>query len=66
MNKQEAAVIGAYTGVLMGEFKDLHTYIEKILGHEVYTSQLANEELAEKIKNKSKPDFLALADSLED
>lgn len=60
MTRREAAVIGAYTGILCGPFNDLHQYIEEIMGRPVQTAELANEALAEEIKQKAKPDFLNL------
>ena len=60
MTKREAAIVGAYTGILLGDFSDLHGYIEEILGRPVFTHELGNKELAEHIKDVSKSDFLAL------
>ena len=60
MTKKEAAIISAYTGIMLGEFSDMHKYIEKILGRPVWTHELGNSETAEMIKEKSKPDFMAI------
>lgn len=60
MTKREAAIIGAYTGILLGDFSDMHEYIEETLGRPVFTHELGRKELAEYIKDVSKPDFLAL------
>lgn len=32
MTKREAAIVSAYTGYLIGEFKDYHAYVEEIMG----------------------------------
>lgn len=32
LTKQQAAIIGAYTGIVAGPFSDLHEYAEKIMG----------------------------------
>ena len=61
MTKKEAAIISAYTGVLLGEFSDMHEYIEQILDRPVWTHQLANEDISNEIKNKSRDDFIALS-----
>ena len=61
MTKKEAAIISAYTGVLLGEFSDMHEYIEQILGRPVWTHQLANEDIHNEIKNKSRDDFISLS-----
>ena len=58
MTKKEAAIVTAYTGILIGEFSDLHEYIEKILGRPVFTHELADKELWVEIKEKSRKDFI--------
>ncbi len=40
MNKREAAIVAAYTGFLIGEFSDMHKYIEEIMGGSVFTHEL--------------------------
>ena len=61
MTKQEAAIVSAYTGMLLGKFSDMHAYIEKILQRPVWTHKLANKELAKQIKDKSKQDFCSIS-----
>lgn len=60
MTKREAAIIGAYTGILIGDFDDLHQYIEEVMGRPVWSHELASKEVNEEIKRKAKPDLLAL------
>ncbi len=60
MTRREAAIVGAYTGVLTGDFSDMHGYIEEIMGHPVFTHQLGNEAIVAIIKEKAKPDFISL------
>lgn len=60
MTKREAAIIGAYTGVLLGKFDDMHSYIEEIMGRPVWTHELANEATMNAIKTKSRSDFIAI------
>lgn len=64
MNKKEAAIIGAYTGILIGDFDDLHIYIEQIMNGPVFTHQLGNKEFMEKVKEAAKPDFLDICQNL--
>jgi len=64
MNKREGAIIGAYTGVLCGEFGDLHEYIEEIMGRSVWTHELGSKTISKEIKDKSKADFVVLAESI--
>ena len=56
----QAAVIGAYTGILAGKFADMHEYIEAILGRSVFTHELASEEVVQEIKEKSRKDFISI------
>lgn len=32
MTKIEAAIVSAYTGILIGEFEDFHDYAEEVMG----------------------------------
>ena len=41
MTKREAAIVSAYTGVLIGDFDEVHKYIEELLGRPVFTHELA-------------------------
>ena len=58
MNKREAAIISAYTGILIGNFADMHKYIEEKLGRSVWTHELDDKITWEEIKQKSKEDFI--------
>ena len=58
MTKREAAIISAYTGVLVGEFDNLHKYIESLFNRPVFVHELPT--LADLIKEKSRSDFMAL------
>jgi hypothetical protein len=58
LSRDQAAIIGAYTGVLCGPFPDLHEYTEKVLNRPVFTHEFANEELYKELREKCKQDFL--------
>lgn len=58
MTKREAAIVSAYTGVLIGKFSDMHKYIEEKLNRPVFTHELGNKELCKEIKEISKQDFI--------
>lgn len=60
MTKQEAAIVSAYTGILLGKFTDMHRYIEKIMKRPIFTHELGNKNMTNKVKEKSKSDFLKL------
>lgn len=60
MTQEEKLIVSAYTGVLMTNFSDLHSFIEKQLGRPVFTHELANESVQKEIADKVKPMFLDL------
>lgn len=65
LTKEQAAIIGAYTGIACGPFSDIHGLVEKTLGRPVFTHEFASsfggsEELMAEVREKIKPDFLAL------
>ena len=64
MTKQEAAIVAAYTGYLIGSFSDMHEYIEKVMNRSVWTNEMGNKETAEEIRKASKADFKKLHDNI--
>lgn len=60
MTKREAAIVGAYTGILIGEFHDMHKLVEEVMGRPVWTHEMARDEIVAEIKNRVKPLFLAI------
>lgn len=60
MTKREAAIVSAYTGVLLGEFSDMHEYVEKLLDRPVFTHEFGNKDFAIFIEIESKEDFINL------
>lgn len=60
MTLQERLIISAYTGTLMCDVDKLHEYIEEVLGHPVFTHELADSSVLEEVKKRVKPDFMAL------
>lgn len=60
MTLKERVIVSAYTGVLMCPMHDMCKYIKELLGHPVYTHELADPQVMAEIKEKAKPDFLAL------
>lgn len=60
MTKQEAAIVSAYTGYLIGEFHEMHKYIEKVIGRPVWTHEMASQEFAEQLRAASKDDFISM------
>lgn len=69
MTDQEKAIVMAYTGVAMlsgDKFSIFHKYIEDICGRPIWTHELANANVINEIKEKSKPDFLRLCEGEDD
>jgi hypothetical protein len=64
MTEREAAVITAFTGIAIGDFGVAHLYIEEILERPVWTHELGTQLVWSQIKEKSKPDFIALHESV--
>ena len=60
MTKKEAAIVAAYTGYLIGEFGEMHKYVEEIMGRPVWTHEMANEEFMNKLREKIKQDFITI------
>jgi hypothetical protein len=65
MTRRESAIVGAYTGFLVGPFDAMHEYIEEIMGRPVFTHELGDAEFVAKIKEATRADFRALAESVE-
>lgn len=60
LTKEQGAIIGAYTGILSGNFADLHAYIECIMGRPVMTHEMACEMTASQIKEAALEDYRAI------
>jgi hypothetical protein len=60
LTREQAAIIGAYTGVSCGPFEDVHVYAEKVLDRPIWTRQFANKELMAELRAATKPDFIAI------
>ena len=57
MTRREGAILGAYTGLLLGDWGDLHGYAEELLGRPVFSHEFATDKLCKELKEKSKKDF---------
>jgi hypothetical protein len=60
LTKEQAAIIGLYTGVTCSNFSYIHEYAEQKLGRPIFTHDFANESLMTGLKNLTKEDFLAI------
>lgn len=60
LTKDQAAIIGAFTGYLAGPFSDMHAYVERLMERPVFTHEMASKDFAEELRNLAKRDFLAI------
>ena len=61
LTKDQAIIITGFTGIMIvKEFSHFHEDVEKRLGRSVRLHELANDELAEEIKETYREDFLAM------
>lgn len=60
MTNREACIISAYTGIMLGDFDDIHEYIEEIMGRPVFTHELASSTMMDEIREKSRRDFMEI------
>lgn len=60
LTPQQAAIVGAYTGFLCGDFSALHKKIEALLGRPVWTHEMADKELMAQVRDAAEPEFLAI------
>lgn len=60
MNKREAAVISAYTGILCGKFEWVHEYAEEALGRSVFTHEFAFDDFTAKLKEAARFEFISI------
>jgi hypothetical protein len=60
MTPREAAIVSAYTGILIGDLQTLHEYIEEKFSSPVWVHQLADPVMADRLKELSRSDFIAI------
>ena len=60
LTREQAAIIGLYTGILCGQFSDVHELAEKIHGGPIRALNIANNEFVEELQQKVKPQFLEI------
>lgn len=60
LTKEQAAIIGLYTGVSCGPFSDIQELAEKVLGCPIMVHQFADKWIWHTAKEKIRPQFLAL------
>ena len=58
MTKREAAIVSAYTGYLIGDFSDMHGYIEEVMERPIFTHELPS--IMDQLHEKTKNDFVSI------
>lgn len=60
LTKEQAAIVGVYTGVSCGPFSDIHELAEKLLNRPILTHELAYPEIWEELREKVNPQFIEI------
>lgn len=60
LTKEQAAIIGAFTGFLAGPFSEMHEYIERVMGRPVWPHEMASEDFAKDLRAAVHDDFMAI------
>lgn len=60
LTREQAAIIGAYTGICCGPFADVQKLADDLLGRPTWTHEFGSKEFAEHLKELAKPKFLAI------
>lgn len=60
LTREQAAVIGVFTGVLCGPFEDIQKLGDELMGRPTWTHEYGNKAFSEKLNELVKPRFIAL------
>ncbi len=60
LTKEQAAIIGLYTGIACGPFSDVHKLAEELLGRPVWTHEFPDKDVRKEMKEAVKPLFLSI------
>lgn len=55
LTKEQAAIIGLYTGVTFGPFADIHKLAEEVLGRPVFTHEFASQKIYDEVRGRLLP-----------
>ena len=58
LTRDQAAIIGVYTGFSVGPFEDVHKLAEDLLNRPVFTHEFANKDLWVELQCLVKPQFV--------
>ncbi len=65
MNKREAAIIMAFTGIRFGSFSNFHNYAEEKFQRSIFTHEMS-EEFYSILKELVREDFINLHNGIKD
>lgn len=60
LTKEQAAIIGAYTGIMCGPMDELHEKIEELAGRPVWTHEMGDNGFMTEIRKAVKDEFLSI------
>lgn len=60
LTREQAAIIGAYTGVACGPFEDIQFLGDRLFGRPTWTHEYAVPAFVEQLKEKVREEFLAI------
>lgn len=63
MTLKERVIVEVYTGVCMvtdNDRKEVYKYMSELMGRPVFSHELAEKHIQERLKDLSKPDFIKL------
>ena len=60
LTKEQAAILGAYSGICVGPFDDILAYAERALGRPIFTPEFAGDAFCEELKQAASADFKAI------
>lgn len=60
MTVREAVIISAYTGYLIGDFNEMHKYVEEVMGRPVFTHEMGSDRFFNELHEKCKLDFVSI------
>jgi hypothetical protein len=61
LTKEQAAIIGAYTGITCSSFDVVNEYAEKKFCRPIFTHEFAYSGLMESLREASQDDFLSIS-----
>ena len=60
LTKEQAAIIGCFTGIACGPFSDVHEIAERLMGRPIFTHEFASPEIWKALRNKVREEFIAI------